>query len=324
MPDEPRRIILEKSKTVKRRYQRSNQRFQFSASQIARLDREEEREKKAKQLREKEKKRIANKKRKAEQEARVREERKRRGISDPNAPRVPSSQPLLSMFLGATKPQSPVAPEPEPTKSETNSYKESNVDCDSAGGDTEPDSDALDDLDQELENDISELENASVLPAPGCPVIGVETKPSFEEDEFSDCSAFDDEDIMKEAETAAVTRTTDGKPRVLSTPNESSFVQSPSSHRPPVPTFESSFGESFQFDPADFLEAEAAILTQTNLDRMKVQSPPEEAPVVQPLPNRSLMSSFGDSFRDETADWMEEAFAHGNGDPFGELNNIPP
>ncbi|CAI7644276.1 unnamed protein product [Penicillium discolor] len=286
MPDEPRRIILEKSKTVKRRYQRSNQRFQFTASQIARLDREEERENKAKKLREKEKKRIANKKRKAEQEAQAREERKRRGIPDPNAARVPSSQPLLSMFLGAGKRQSPAIPEPAPTVTEVESH------------------------DDNL----------------GSQDIGTAARASFkDEDEFSDCSAFDDEEVMKKAETAATTLATDEETKNPSVPNEPSYLQSP----PAVLKLESSFGESFQYDPADFLEAEAAIITQTNSPGTKDHSPPKEASHLQPpLSDRpcsrpTLASSFGDSFRDETADWIEEAFAHGSGDPFDELNKTP-
>lgn len=100
MPDEPpRRIIIEKSSTVRRRYQRSNKRFKFSAEEIARIERELKAEKRAKELREKEDKRLAKKRKKAEKEARDREERKRSGLPDPNAPKVPSSQPLLSAFL---------------------------------------------------------------------------------------------------------------------------------------------------------------------------------------------------------------------------------
>ncbi|RHZ50297.1 uncharacterized protein CDV56_100344 [Aspergillus thermomutatus] len=99
MPNQPRRIILEKSKTVRRRYQRSNKRFQFTASQIRRIEREEERELRAKELREKEKKRQANKKKRAEKEAKEREERRRLGLPDPHALPVPSSQPLLFKFL---------------------------------------------------------------------------------------------------------------------------------------------------------------------------------------------------------------------------------
>ncbi|KAJ5944691.1 hypothetical protein N7516_004859 [Penicillium verrucosum] len=320
MPDEPPRIILEKSKTVKRRYQRSNQRFQFTASQIARLDREEEREKKAKKLRDQEKKRIANKKRKAEQEAQAREERKRRGIPDPNAARVPSSQPLLSMFLGAGKRQSPAVPEPAPTTTEIESHDDN---LGSEGGDTEAESDAFDDLDEELENDLSELQEVGVLEKGEGQDIGTATRASFkDDDEFSDCSAFDDDEVMKKAETAATTLATDEETKKLSIPNESSYLQPP----PAVLKLESSFGESFQYDPADFLEAEAAIISQTNSPGTKNPSPPKEiSPLQTPLSDRpcirpTLASSFGDSFRDETADWIEEAFAHGSGDPFDELD----
>ncbi|RAL07504.1 uncharacterized protein BO97DRAFT_481227 [Aspergillus homomorphus CBS 101889] len=97
-----KRIILEKSRTVRRRYQRSNKRLQFTASQIARIEREQERERRAQQLRDRDRKRIANKKKKAEKEARDREERRRLGIMglpDPNAPVVPSSQPSLFRFI---------------------------------------------------------------------------------------------------------------------------------------------------------------------------------------------------------------------------------
>ncbi|KAJ5615626.1 hypothetical protein N7537_000740 [Penicillium hordei] len=316
MPDEPRRIILEKSKTVKRRYQRSNQRFQFTASQIARLDREEEREKKAKKLREKEKKRIANKKRKAEQEAQAREERKRRGIPDPHAARVPSSQPLLSMFLGTGKQQSPAVLEPAPTVTDIESHDDN---LGSEGGDTEAESDAFDDLDEELENDLSELQDVVILQEPEGQDIGTATSASFkDDDEFSDCSAFDDEEVMKKAETAATTLAIDEETKKPSIPNELPYPQ--------PPKLESSFGESFQYDPADFLEAEAAIITQTNSTGTKDHSPPKETSLLQPpLSDRlcsrpTLASSFGDSFRDETADWIEEAFAHGSGDPFDELN----
>ncbi|CAI7587523.1 unnamed protein product [Penicillium glandicola] len=312
MPDEPRRIILEKSKTVKRRYQRSNQRFQFTASQIARLDREQEREDKAKKLREKEKKRIANKKRKAEQEAQAREERKRRGIPDPNV-RVPSSQPLLSMFLGAGKQQSPALLEPAPTVTEPESHDD---DLGSAGGDTEAESDAFDDLDEVLENDLSEIQDAGAAKELEGQDIGTATRASFkDEDEFSDFSAFDDEEVMKKAETATTTLPTDEETKTPSIPKESSYLQPP----PAVLTLESSFGDSFQYDPADFLEAEAAIITQTSSHGTREPSPPKDTSLLQP-PLPALASSFGDSFRDETADWIEETFAHASGDPFDELN----
>ena len=99
MPQQPQRI-LEKSRTVRRRYQRSDKRFEFTASQIERIEREQERERRAQKLQEQEKKRKANKKKKAEKEAKAREERKRLGLPDPNVSRVPASQPLLSNFFG--------------------------------------------------------------------------------------------------------------------------------------------------------------------------------------------------------------------------------
>ena len=324
MPDEPRRIILEKSKTVRRRYQRSNQRFQFTASQIERLDREQEREKKAKQLREKEKKRIAVKKRKAEEEARAREERKRRGIPDPNAPRVPSSQPLLSAFLGAKKSTSAPAPEPElqPTITETDSHEEGgDADSESAAGDTEAESDAFDDLDEELEHDLSELD-AGVPEKTASPVIDEEIQTSLkDEDEFSECSAFD-EDIMNQADAAA-TRTSDEETKSPPLPEQPLLeLPSPRPHIVPNLQLESSFGGSLLYDPADFLEAEAAIMQTTN-DETKDHSPSEEKLHLQPLEQPRSMPALASSFRDETADWIEEAFAHGSGDPFGQPNKIP-
>jgi hypothetical protein len=102
MPEPPRRI-LEKSRIVRRRYQRSNKRFQFTASQIERIERDQERERKAQKLREKEKRRAANKKTRADKEAKRKEERKRLGLPDPSVPKVPASQPLLLNFLATSK-----------------------------------------------------------------------------------------------------------------------------------------------------------------------------------------------------------------------------
>jgi hypothetical protein len=98
--EQPRRI-LEKSRTVRRRYQRSNKRLEFTPSQIQRIEREEERERKAQQLRDREKKKLSNKKKKTEKEAKEREERRRLGIPDPNIIKIPASQPLLLNFFGA-------------------------------------------------------------------------------------------------------------------------------------------------------------------------------------------------------------------------------
>ncbi|KAJ5396386.1 uncharacterized protein N7487_010689 [Penicillium crustosum] len=99
MPPE-RRIVMEKSKDIKRRHQRSKP-FRFTPAQIARMDREDQREARAKQIREKDARRIANKKEKADAEAKARTERRARGIPDPNT-RVPSSQPLLLKFFNAS------------------------------------------------------------------------------------------------------------------------------------------------------------------------------------------------------------------------------
>jgi hypothetical protein len=325
MPDERRRIVLEKSKTVKRRWQRSNQRFQFTPSQIERLDREQEREKKAKQLRENEKKRIATKKRKAEEEARVREERKRRGIPDPHAPRVPSSQPLLSMFLGAGKSKSTPALEPKPdqkhTFTETKSHEDGgDTDSGSAAGDTEAESDAFDDLDEELEHDLSELD-AGAPEETASPAMDGETKNSLkDEDEFSEFSSFD-EDIMNQAD-AAFTRTSDEETKSPSLPQQSPpELPSPRSHVVPSLQLESSFGGSFLYDPADFLEAEAAIMQPTNDEPNDLSR--KENTHLKHLERPCSMPALGSSFRDETADWIEEAFAHGIDDPFGQPNKIP-
>ncbi|KAL2004251.1 hypothetical protein VTN02DRAFT_4766 [Thermoascus thermophilus] len=129
MPEQPRRI-LEKSRTVRRRYQRSNQRFQFTEAQIKQIEREEERERRAQKLREKEKKRLANKKKKAEKEAKAREERRRLGLPDPNA-KIPASQQRLSNFFGMKKPPQEQQEGQEPGPEDS--------DISSSGGDTESD-----------------------------------------------------------------------------------------------------------------------------------------------------------------------------------------
>lgn len=271
MPDEqPRRVIIEKSSTVRRRYQRSNKRFQFTAEQLARIERDQERERHAKQLREKEKKRVANKKKKAEQEARAREERKRRGLPDPNAPKVPSSQPLLSMFLKKPAPTEKPEPErqdqPDPTTTETEENGDGgDTEADSAAGDTEVDSDAFDDLDEEIENEMVDLHDADILRnssfRPASIDASRDTPPAVQDDhdhdadgdEFSDCSAFDDEDIMKEADAVAATSTTPAE-------TKQATVQTPALLEPPTgqpknwTTPIASFGDSFRDETADYLE----------------------------------------------------------------------
>lgn len=169
---------------MRRRYQRSNKRFQFTASQIERIEREEERERRAQKLREREKKRLAKKKKKAEKEAKVREERKRLGLPDPNAPRVPSSQPLLVNFLAPTKKGSAAA------ENDAGSEEATELDI---SGDTEAELDSsVGDADGTLEN------NDSSALATGDGIS------NDEEDEFSDCSIFYDEEIITKVEAGAL------------------------------------------------------------------------------------------------------------------------
>jgi hypothetical protein len=277
MPDDPpRRIILEKSSTVRRRYQRSNKRFQFTPAQLAKIEREEKANARAKDLREREKQRIAKKKQKAEKEAKAREERKRLGLPDPNAPKVPSSQPLLSNFL-CRKPPAQETPQsgPEPTTTETDEHNDGgDTEANSAGGDTEVDSE-FDDLDEEIEKEFSNLDDARPLGDSGIHDANDTSKESLlsarDDDEFSDCSAFDDEDIMKEAEAVAATRST---------------------HQPQLPAI--------------------------------INTPTTNPALLQPpnIPHKgtaTTIASFGDSFRDDTADYLEEVFARGCGDSFGQL-----
>ncbi|OOQ86742.1 hypothetical protein PEBR_22189 [Penicillium brasilianum] len=291
MPDESgRRIIIEKSSTVRRRYQRSNKRFKFTASQLRRIEREEELERRAKALKEKEEKRRANKKKRAEKEAKDREERKRLGLPDPNAPKIPASQQLLSAFLGA-KPKQLVEEQPVDTtvdSTATDNDEGGDTEVDSAGGDTEPESDIFDDLDEEIiEEEFSCLQDAGIPKDSEIPDVsdypedpGVGNDVSAEslcslkdddDDEFSDCSVFDDADIMNEAIAIAASR-------------PSQPIPLPStSHAPLAPTM----------------------------------GPPRSSG-----PSKSVTTSIpslGDSFRDETADYLEDVFSRGYGDSFGEL-----
>ncbi|KAH1923170.1 hypothetical protein KXW47_005976 [Aspergillus fumigatus] len=235
MPDQPRRIILEKSKTVRRRYQRSNKRFQFTASQIERIQREEEREARAKRLREKEKKRQANKKKKAEKEAKAREARRRLGLPDPHALPIPSSQPLLSKFL--KKP----AAKPD-TETET---------CE----DTEPDSHSQGSIATEIDESLlSDLDVAAFDGQTAAGASGPDNHPASidekghvgrtqgDDDEFSECSIFYDEDIIKEVETIATAQVTTGRLGEIDQAMKESC-------KPAL-----TVGESFQDDTAILLE----------------------------------------------------------------------
>ncbi|KAJ5232244.1 hypothetical protein N7468_005200 [Penicillium chermesinum] len=311
MPDEKRRVIIEKSSTVRRRYQRSNKVFRFSAEELKRIEREEAREKRARELREKEKRRIANKKKKAEQDARLREEQRRQGPPDPESLKFPSSQQLLSRFMTFTKkppqpqnveqPEQPAQPEhPEQTKElqfeavkdskghNSGASADDGNDDGNAGGDTEIDSDGFDDLDEELEREMSTLERAGPSNAPEDdktpdeslgPHTTIDTGEAIhedtcqrqgdEDDEFSDCSVFNDEGLLKEADAAGTSR-----------PNITEQREPPSDNIPAHP---------------------------------RRQPPAEQLKL--PPPGLSL----GSSFRDETADFLEDVFARGCGDSFSEL-----
>lgn len=281
MPDDPRRrIILEKSSTVRRRYQRSKQRFKFSAEQIAKIEREQKAENRAKELRDKEQKRIEKKKKKAEKEARDREERRRLGLPDPNAPKVPSSQPLLSNFLAkrpapaedvpakepSPEPESESDHEPTPTESDTDGHDNvASAEVDSAGGDTEVDS-AFDDLDVEIEHEMSNIQDAEAPTESeihngghGISKDGSQIRCTDhgDDDGFSDCSAFDDEEIMKEAVAIAAMRPTQDPPGI----EKPTISTMPSSNHPKgLTTSIVSFGDSFRDETADYLEQDWANL----------------------------------------------------------------
>ncbi|PLN76354.1 hypothetical protein BDW42DRAFT_22277 [Aspergillus taichungensis] len=213
MPTSPPRRTFEKSREVRRRYQRSNKRPQFSASQIARIDREEERERKAQALREKEKRRVANRKKKAEKEAKAREERRRLGLPDPYAATVPSSQPLLFNFLkkGGDSASVTAEAEAETPGEETDPGETTGVAEDSDFSAFEEqgvveegfgDADVL--LGDGAQGDTLVTGSAGANGSTG--QEGDHEDPSAEtqeDDEFSDCSVFYDEDILKAVENVS-------------------------------------------------------------------------------------------------------------------------
>ncbi|KAI9928880.1 hypothetical protein ASPWEDRAFT_24856 [Aspergillus wentii DTO 134E9] len=251
MPEPPRRIVLEKSRTVRRRYQRSNKRFQFSASQIERIEREQERERRAKKLQENEKKRIANKKKKAEREAKAREERRRNG-PDPDAFAVPSSQPLLSRFL-----QKPKQPQnPQPTVANNNGTEDEYTEPDSPGDvETELDDDhgsgsGLDTGTDYLSDPTVTIDsNKENNDTTGHDVLGADN--DNDDDEFSECSFFCDEDTIRQAETVATALDTKTK----DTDRQDTLKEAPETMRPSEkPNMQLSVGESFQDDTALLLE----------------------------------------------------------------------
>ncbi|KAF7588388.1 hypothetical protein BBP40_005748 [Aspergillus hancockii] len=234
MPDPPKRI-LEKSRTVRRRYQRSNKRLTFSASQIARIEREEERERLAQKLQDKEKRRIANKKKKAEQEAKAREDRRRLGLPDPHARTVPSSQPSLFNFLKNKQgPQGPADPE---------------TTCENTEPDTPGSIGTKADSSEESCSENDESGDTDTI-GPGLIVNNLDgtTEPNDancgakDDDEFSECSIFYNEDIIKEAEiVAAAQGAAKAQLEIVKQTNQPAPIALPA-------------GESFQDDTAILLE----------------------------------------------------------------------
>ncbi|KAJ5722403.1 hypothetical protein N7488_000438 [Penicillium malachiteum] len=322
MPPERRRIILEKSSTVRRRYQRSDQRFRFTAEQLKRIEREEVLDKRAKDIREKEKKRIANKKKKLEQETKAREEARKQGLPDPFAPKIPASQPLLSKFLGFKKREptpeesqakEPIAekptstPSPEPAITESDAHHDGDTEVDSAAGDTEPESDCFDDLDEELEKEFAALEEAGASEEP---------KPQSPDLDF-----FDDLDEEQENEIAALedTRALEPlkpQPPALEIANESLNIAEDD-------TDEFSDCSAF-YDDEIIKEAEAAAVAATQNTHRDIPAPvnftnTNQTLLQPPQMNKPPIISQSDSFRDDTADYLEDVFARGCGDSFGEL-----
>ena len=248
---------MEKSRTVRRRYQRSNKRLQFTPSQIARIERDQERERRAKQLQEKEKKRIANKKKKAQKEAQEREERRRQGLPDPNAFRVPSSQPLLSNFLAKPKTASPPIQTPI-------SGKDGHEDGDENAGEGEGETPCEDDTEPDTPRSVETEADPFAMPQSDAGATAEDLMVAIDstaenlknhthgatvykdnednEDEFSDCSAFYDEDLIRETEIAAIARDHSDQKVAQEAPQTKRPVEKPV------------LEESFRDDTADFLE----------------------------------------------------------------------
>lgn len=166
-------MILEKSRTVRRRYQRRKQQVQFTKAELERLERSEERDRRAKKLQEQEKRRVANKKKKLEKEALAREERKKTGQPDPNA-NISSSQKLLSNFFGMKA-------------GGAGGVRDKSESTGEDGGDTEVDSD----------DDCGSGKSATPGEGPECSEIrGIESDDSFGDD--GALSLFNDENVLKE------------------------------------------------------------------------------------------------------------------------------
>lgn len=260
------------------------------------MDRDQER---LHRVREKEKKRIANKKKQAEKEAKEREERRKQGIPDPHAMPVPSSQPLLSKFLA--KPQSKSA---SPSV-ETPEFEDDGFEGQSDGGDTEVCS--VDSYEAEIEafdQRIMADEERRMMGNP--PVLIRSTaadlirsgifgstednghdKPDEgahngtkddDEDAFSECSAFYDEDFIREAETTAQGQS--GQQNKASQSPEGQSIQTAA--KPAVVEAHRGAGTGATAQPQSQHKA--------------------AQPIQQPPPRLAIE----ESFRDDTADFLEQ------------------
>ncbi|EYE98064.1 uncharacterized protein EURHEDRAFT_448831 [Aspergillus ruber CBS 135680] len=232
------RIKGRKSRVDRRLPQRGGR---FTSAQLAWMDRDQERLHRA---REKEKKRIANKKRQAEKEAKEREERRKEGIPDQHAMPVPSSQPLLSKFLA--KPQS----KPASPSVETPELEDDGFEGQSDGGDTEVCS--LDSYEAGIEafdQRIMADEERRMMENPPHDEGTHNGNEDDDEDAFSECSAFYDEDFIREAETTAQGQIEQQKKALQS--QEGQSIQTVAKPAPPPRL---AIEESFRDDTADFLE----------------------------------------------------------------------
>ncbi len=99
----PPRIKIEKSRTVKRNYQRRQQGFRFSSQQLRQIERNEELKKRADKIKEREKRKKTNKQKKDEKERKAKEERQRLGLPEPGVKLDPDQQRLSQLFGFARK-----------------------------------------------------------------------------------------------------------------------------------------------------------------------------------------------------------------------------
>ncbi|PYI24938.1 hypothetical protein BP00DRAFT_133694 [Aspergillus indologenus CBS 114.80] len=321
-PAPPKRIILEKSRTVRRRYQRSNKRFQFTASQIARIEREQARERRAQQLRDRDRQRVANKKRKAEKEARDRQERRRlgsMGLPDPNAPVVPSSQPSLLRFI--RKPAAVLAVGDsldgvggvggeggDGLEEDTEGTEFEEVDLEgwesgSVSGAEEVEAHG------ELEDgggvQVEKREDAARAAAGAAADHTTDTDDEFgweedlaEVDEFSDCSIFDDEEIIQKSEVVAADAL---DTNAIDTKGACADARDAIARN--TDAIDTSTINANAID-TNAINANAIDVVAIDTKRADtVDTPPAEPPTV---PGAIPASSAGDSFQDDTAILLEQ------------------